>query len=304
MVRTAFIRGRWQQAMKRICYLIILLGFSSVFAQNKVQRIVEFSSVYDSLNNKTVKTFTYDKNGKLIKEDFLNFQPLSSKYRNTGTWIYEYVNNRIKKSYKINSPKNDTIVMDYRYSGNSTHITTEELITRSKVQDSVADKYGIDREYGCVIAEEHLDFYKVWVKKEEKKIIHRNGKVIKEKVYFDHKTNPHNLVYEYDEKGRLLKLEEINRRTKRVNWVETYVYKDNSVIRKREYFVEYWGEIPPIELEKKFYNDQGKLSRLELTNSKDFVDGIVEYKYQNGVILNEIFYDSSGKRIREHRYYY
>ena len=290
--------------MRNILLLFIFIGINEIYAQNKVQQIIEFNSLVDSLDNKTVKTFEYDQNGNLIKEDYLNFMPLNSKYRNTGTWIHKYEKGLIQKSYKINRPEKDTILVEYKYRGKRKKVTTEELVTRSKLKDSVADKYGIDSDYGCVIAPEDLEFYKVWVERENKKIIFKDGKVIKEKVYFNHKTNPYNLVYEYDSNGRLSKLTQINRKTKKINWREKYVYNKNSTVREREYFIEYWNKIPPKELEIKYYNENGKITRIELSNSKDYVDGVIEIKYDNGLISRKTLIDKNGNTIREHKYIY
>ena len=290
--------------MKNILLLFIIIGINENYAQNKVQKIIEFNSLVDSLDNKTVKTFEYDQNGNLVKEDYINFKPLNSKYRNTGTWIHKYEKALIQKSYKINRPEKDTILVEYKYRGKKKKVTTEELVTRSKLKDSVADKYGIDSEYGCVIAPEDLEFYKVWVERENKTIIFKDGKVIKEKVNFNHKTNPYNLVYEYDSNGRLSKLTQINRKTKKVNWRENYVYNEKSIIREREYFIEYWNKIPPKELEIKYYDENDKIIRIELTNSKDYVDGIIKITYENGLISKKTLIDKKGNSIREHKYIY
>ena len=269
-----------------------------------MQKIIEFNSLIDTLDNKIVKTFEYDKNGNLIKENYINFKPLNSKYRNTGTWIYEYNKGRIQKSYKINRPEKDTIFIDYQYKGKKTKVKTQELVTRSKLKDSVVDKYGIDGENGCIIAPEDLEFYKVWVERENKTIIRKNGKLIKEKVFFNHNTNPYDLIYEYDSNGRLSKLTQINRKTKKVNWTENYVYDEKSIVREREYFIEYWNKIPPKELEIKYYDENDKIIRIELTNSKDYVDGVIKIIYDNGLISKKTLMDKNGNSIREHKYIY
>jgi len=290
--------------MKNILLLFILIGINEIYAQNKVQKIIEFNSLVDTLDNKTVKTFEYDQNGDLVKENYINFMPLNSKYRNTGTWIYEYDKGQIQKSYKINRPQKDTILIEYKYRGNKKKVRTEELVTRSKLKDSVADKYGIDSENGCVIAPEDLEFYKVWVVRENKTIIRKNGKIIKEKVYFNHNTNPYDLIYEYDSNGQLSELTQINRKTKKVNWKESYAYDEKSIIREREYYIEYWNKIPPNELEVKYFDENGKITRIELSNSKDYVDGVIEITYDNGVISKKTLIDKNGNSIREHKYIY
>ena len=132
----------------------------------------------------------------------------------------------------------------------------------------------------------------------------KDGKVIKEKVYFNHKTNPYNLVYEYDSNGRLSKLTQINRKTKKINWREKYVYNKNSTVREREYFIEYWNKIPPKELEIKYYNENGKITRIELSNSKDYIDGVIEIVYKNGLISKKTLMDKNENNIREHKYMY
>ena len=137
--------------MKNILLLLILIGINGIYAQKQVQKIIELNSLIDSLDKKIVKTFEYNQNGNLVKENNINFMPLNSKYRNTGNWIHEYDNGVIQKSYKINRPEKDTILIEYKYKGNKKKVTTEELVTRSKLKDSVADKYGIDSENGCVI---------------------------------------------------------------------------------------------------------------------------------------------------------
>ena len=301
---TNHIQQRWQQAMRNILLLFVLFGINQIYAQNKVRKIVEFNVLIDTLNNKTVKTFEYDKNGNLIKEDYKNFKPLNSKYRNTGTWMYEFDKGKIEKSYKINRPEKDTLFVEYKYQGNRIKINTKELVTRSKLNDSIIDKYGFGSEYGCIIPPEDLEFYKVWIEREDKKIIRKNGKVIKEKIYFNHKTNPYNLIYEYDLNGRISKLTQINRKTKKVNWKENYVYNEKSIIREREYFIEYWNKIPPKELEIKYYDVNDKIIRIELTNSKDYVDGIIEINYNNGLISKKTLIDKNGNSIREHKYIY
>ncbi len=106
-----------------------------------MQKIIELNSLVDTLDNKTVKTFEYDQNGNLVRENYINFMPLNSKYRNTGTWIHEYYKGLIQKSNKINRPEKDTILIEYKYKGNKKKVTTEELVTRSKLKDSVADNY-------------------------------------------------------------------------------------------------------------------------------------------------------------------
>jgi len=290
--------------MKNILLLFILIGINGIYAQNKVQKIIELNSLVDTLNNKTVKTFEYDKNGNLVKENYINFMPLNSKYRNTGTWIYEYNKGQIQKSYKINRPEKDTILIEYKYRGNKKKVTKMELVTRSKLKDSVADKYGIDGEKGCIIAPEDLEFYKVWVERENKTIISKHGKINKEKVFFDHNTNPYDLTYEYDTIGRLSTLTQINRKTKKVNWKEQYQYDRKSTVREREYFIEYWNKIPPKELEIKYYNEKGEITRIELSNSKDYVDGVIEITYDNGLISKKTFKDKNGNTIREHKYIY
>jgi len=290
--------------MRNILLLFILFGINEIYAQNKVQKIVEFNSLIDTLNNKTVKTFEYDKNGNLIKEDYKDFQPLNSKYRNTGTWIYEFDKGKIEKSYKINRPKKDTLVVAYKYQGNKIKINTKELVTRSKLSDSIVDKYGFGSEYGCIIPPEDLEFYKVWIEREDKKIINKDGKVIKEKVYFNHKTNPYNLIYEYDSNGQISKLTQINRKTDQVNWIENYSYEENLIIREREYFIKYWNKIPPNEIEKKYYNDENQIVRIELNNSKDFVNGVIIFNYENGLISKKTLFDKNGVDIREHQYIY
>ncbi len=290
--------------MKNILLLFILIGINGIYAQNKVQKIIELNSLVDSLNNKTVKTFEYDQNGNLVKENYINFMPLNSKYRNTGTWIHQYDKGLIQKSYKINRPEKDTILIEYKYRGNKTKVTTEELVTRSKLKDSLADKYGIDSENGCVIAPEDLEFYKVWVERENKTTIRKKGKLIKEKVFFNHNTNPYYLIYEYNSNGRLSKLTQINRKTKKVNWTENYDYYEKSIIREREYFIEYWNKIPPKELEIKCYDENDKIIRIELTNSKDYVDGIIKITYSNELISIKTLLDKNGNEIREHKYIY
>ena len=269
-----------------------------------MQKIIELNSLVDTLDNKTVKTFEYDQNGNLVKENYINFMPLNSKYRNTGTWIHEYYKGLIQKSYKINRPEKDTILIEYKYKGNKKKVTTEELVTRSKLKDSVADKYGIDAENGCVIAPEDLEFYKVWVERENKTIINKRGKIIKEKVFFNHNTNPYDLIYEYDTNGQLSTLTQINRRTKKVNWKEQYQYDGKSTVREREYFIEYWNKIPPKELEIKYYKENSKITRIELSNSKDYVDGVIEITYNNGLISKKTLMDKNGNIIREHKYIY
>ncbi|TXK74640.1 hypothetical protein [Mesonia sp. HuA40] len=290
--------------MKYILLFFILIGINGIYAQNKVQKIIELNSLVDSLDNKTVKTFEYDQNGNLVKEDYINFMPLNSKYRNTGTWIHEYDNGIIQKSLKINRPEKDTILIEYKYKGNKKKVTTEELVTRSKLKDSVADKYGIDSENGCVIAPEDLEFYKVWIERENKTIIRKKGKIIKEKVYFNHNTNPYDLIYEYDTNGRISTLTQINRKTKKINWKESYTYNENTTVREREYFIEYWNKIPPKELEIKYFDENRKIMRIELTNSKDYIDGVIEITYENGLISKKSLTDKNGNSIREHKYIY
>ena len=68
--------------MKNILLLFLIIGINEIYAQNKVQEIIEFNSLVDTLDNKTVKTFEYDQNGNLVKENYINFMPLNSKYRN------------------------------------------------------------------------------------------------------------------------------------------------------------------------------------------------------------------------------
>jgi hypothetical protein len=301
---TNHTQTRWQQAMKNILLLFILIGINQIYAQNKVQKIIEFNSLIDTLDNKVVKTFEYDKNGNLIKEDYINFKPLNSKYRNTGTWVHKYYKGRIQKSYKINRPKKDTIFINYQYKGKKIKVNTQELVTRSKLKDSVTDKYGIDSENGCIIAPEDLEFYKVWVERENKTIIRKNGKLIKEKIFFNHNTNPYDLIYEYDSNGQLSKLTQINRKTKKVNWIENYVYDEKSIVREREYFIEYWNKIPPKEIEIKYYGENDKIIRIELTNSKDYVDGVIKIIYDNGLISKKTLMDKNGNSIREHKYIY
>ena len=290
--------------MKNILLLFLIIGINEIYAQNKVQEIIEFNSLVDTLDNKTVKTFEYDQNGNLVKENYINFMPLNSKYRNTGTWIYEYNKGKIQKSYKINRPERDTILIEYKYRGNKKKVTTKELVTRSKLKDSVADKYGNDGKNGCIIAPEDLEFYKIWVERENKAIIRKKGKIIKERVYFNQDTNPYDLIYEYDSNGQLSKLIQINRKTKKVNWTENYVYDKKSTVREREYFIEYWNKIPPKELEIKYYNENGKITRIELSNSKDYVDGVIEITYDNGLISKKALIDKNGNSIREHKYVY
>lgn len=290
--------------MKNILLLFILIGINGIYAQNKVQKIIELNSLVDTLNNKTVKTFEYDKNGNLVKENYIHFMPLNSKYRNTGTLIHEYDKGLIQKSYKINRPEKDTILIEYKYKGNKKKVTTEELVTRSKLKDSVADKYGIDGENGCIIAPEDLEFYKVWIERENKTIINKRGKIIKEKVFFNYNTNPYDLIYEYDTNGLLSTLTQINRRTKKVNWKEQYKYDGKSTVREREYFIEYWNKIPPKELEIKYYNENRKIKRIELSNSKDYVDGVIEITYDNELISKKTLIDKNGNIIREHKYIY
>jgi hypothetical protein len=290
--------------MKNILLLLILIGINGIYAQKQVQKIIELNSLIDSLDKKIVKTFEYNQNGNLVKENNINFMPLNSKYRNTGNWIHEYDNGVIQKSYKINRPEKDTILIEYKYKGNKKKVTTEELVTRSKLKDSVADKYGIDSENGCVIAPEDLEFYKVWIEKEKKTIIHKDGKTIIEKVYFNHNTNPYDLIYQYDTNGRIFSLTQINRKTKKVNWIESYTYNENTTVREREYFIEYWSKIPPKEIEIKYFDKNRKVRRIELTNSKDFVDGVIEITYENGLISKKSLTDKNGNSIREHKYIY
>ncbi|SFC94950.1 hypothetical protein SAMN04487907_1226 [Zunongwangia mangrovi] len=290
--------------MKNILLLFLIIGINEIYAQNKVQKIIEFNSLVDTVDNKTVKTFEYDQNGNLVKENYINFMPLNSKYRNTGTWIYEYNKGQIQKSYKINRPERDTILIEYKYRGNKKKITTKELVTRSKLKDSVVDKYGIDGKNGCIIAPEDLEFYKIWVERENKAIIRKKGKIIKERVYFNQNTNPYDLIYEYDSNGQLSKLIQINRKTKKVNWTENYIYDKKSTVREREYFIEYWNKIPPKELEIKYYNENGKITRIELSNSKDYVDGVIEITYESGLISKKTLIDKNGNSIREHKYVY
>ena len=149
-----------------------------------------------------------------------------------------------------------------------------------------------------------MEFYKIWVERENKAIIRKKGKIIKERVYFNQDTNPYDLIYEYDSNGQLSKLIQINRKTKKVNWTENYVYDKKSTVREREYFIEYWNKIPPKELEIKYYNENGKITRIELSNSKDYVDGVIEITYDNGLISKKALIDKNGNSIREHKYVY
>jgi hypothetical protein len=287
----------------RISIIILTLLFLGHFSNaQKIEKVVEYNFHIDSLNNRTVKAFEYDSLGNLTKESLTGFKPLGSKYRSTGTWIYKYENSQISNKLLINRPDADTISMTYDYSGSKVRIKRDELITESKIKDGLV--YGDGTENGCIVPPEALEFYKIWVKREDRKIFYKNEKKQKEHVYFSYKTNPYNLIYEYSDDGILIKLDQINRNTGMSNWTERYIHNADTVVRTREYFITYWGKIPPKEIETTYFNSDGQPIRTIIKNSKDGEDGVITSEYQKGLLISQEWQDLEGTKIRKLEYRY
>ena len=51
--------------MKNILLLLTLNGINGIYAHKQVQKIIELTSLIDSLDKKIVKTFEYNQNGNL-----------------------------------------------------------------------------------------------------------------------------------------------------------------------------------------------------------------------------------------------
>lgn len=289
--------------MKKILHILFFITIANIaFGQSKVQEIIEVNPTTDSLNNKVVKSFQYDEHGNLIVETFNNFQPLDSKYRTSGKWLHEYEGNRKVQSLLIERIDADTLKETYKHRGNTTKFKRKELITKSKIKEGLV--YGDGTENGCVVPPEALEYYKVWVTRQKKKIKFKKGRIIKEIIYFDHRTNPHRLDYFYDEEGKLIKILNTNRKTKQRIWEEQYNYSSDSITRTRKYFITYWDKIPPQEQEIQYLDKVGNVEKVILTNSKDRQDGIIKYDFKNGLLISAELVDTNGETIRKHVYKY
>lgn len=289
--------------MKKILLILFFVSTANLaFGQLNVQEIIEINPTVDSLNKRTVKTFKYDEKGNLIEENLKSFQPLNSKYRTSGKWLHEYENERKVQSLFTERPEADTIKITYKHHGNTVKTKKEELITESKIKEGLV--YGDGTENGCIVPPEALDYYKVWVTRQKKKTKFKKGKIIKEIIHFDHRTNPHRLEYFYNDEGRLTEILNTNRKTKEVIWKEQYSYSSDALIRTREYFITYWGRIPPQEQEINYLDKDGNILKTVLTNSKDRQDGIIKYNYKNGLLESAELVDGDGDTIRKHLYKY
>jgi hypothetical protein len=289
--------------MKKLLYITILFFINEIsFGQNLLTEIVEINPNIDSLNNKLVKKYHYDSENKLISETNLYFQALDSKNRSYGQWDYFYNNNKLKKSLYTNRVEGDTICIEYKYFGNIIKINKKELITESKVKDGLV--YGDGTPNGCIVPREALDFYKIWVTRLNKKVKYNKGKIIREIVNFDYKTNPYILKFYYSKNGLLEKTININKRTNELIWEEIYTYSENSIVRTREYFIKYWNKIPPKENEVKHIDNNGNVVKIDLKNSKDGQDGIIYNSYKNGLLTEQELFDQNNKLIRKLLYKY
>lgn len=281
---------------------ILLIQFSLYGQEPKLIEIIELNPNVDSLNNKIVKSYYYDSIGNLISVKLNNFQNLDSKYRSKGRWIYSYKKDKLIQSILIEQDKGDTIQENYRYFGNTIWLTKKELVTESKVKDGYP--YGDGTPNGCIVPPEALEFYKKWVVRLKKKTIFKKDKPIKEQIYFDYRTSPHKLKYEYNKNGDLVKIINTNRRTKQLIWIENYKYSKDSIVRTRDYFITYWDKIPPSEYEVKYLDLNGLIIKTVLQNSKDRFDGIIENQYENGLLKNQTLFDLKGELIRKLEYKY
>jgi YD repeat-containing protein len=280
----------------------LLIQFSLHGQETKLIEIIELNPSVDSLNNRIVKSFDYDSIGNLISVKLNHFQNLDSKYRSNGHWIHKYKNNKLLKSMLIERDKGDTILHNYKHFGNSTWLTKKELVTRSKVKDGF--EYGDGTPNGCIVPPEALEFYKVWVTRFKRKTISKKDKPVKEQIYFDHRTNPHKLKYEYNKKGNLVKIINTNRRTKQLIWEENYSYSKDSIVRTRQYFITYWDKIPPTESEVDYIDSKGLVTKTILKNSKDRLDGIIENIYEEGLLKTQTLFDLNEELIRSLEYKY
>lgn len=281
---------------------ILLIQFSLYGQERKLIEIIELNPSIDSLNNRIVKSFDYDSVGNLISVKLNDFQNLDSKYRSNGHWIYRYKKGKLIQSMLIERDKGDTILHQHSHFCNSTWLTKKELLTRSKVKDGL--EYGDGTPNGCIVPPEALEFYKVWVTRLKKKTISKKGKPIKEQIYFDHRTNPHKLKYEYNKNGDIVKIINTNRRTKQQIWEENYIYSKDSIVRTRDYFITYWDKIPPSEYEVNYLDSSGLITKTVLKDSKDRFDGIIENQYKNGLLKTQTLFDLNGELIRKLKYRY
>lgn len=279
-----------------------MIQFSLYGQEPKLIEIIELNPSVDSLNNRIVKSLGYDSIGNLISVKLNAFQNLDSKYRSYGQWNYNYKKDKLTQSMLIARDKGDTILLKYRHLGNSSWLKKRELVTRSKVKDGL--EYGDGTPNGCIVPPEALEFYKVWVTRLKKKTIYKKDNPIKEQIYFDHRTNPHKLKYEYSKNGDLVKIINTNRRTKKLIWEENYSYSKDSIVRTRKYFITYWDKIPPTEYEVDYLDSKGLITKTVLKDSKDRFDGIIENQYENGLLKTQTLYNLNGELIRKLEYKY
>jgi hypothetical protein len=268
----------------------------NLVAQNKVFEIYE---IKDSFNKKLVKKNYYDNKGNLKIEEFFDFKAFGAKGRRNGKIEYKYKNNKLIEIFYSDPSNGDTAKTIMKYRFNFIITRTKDLITESKIKKGLIYGYGTPN--GCLVPPEAMDYYKIWAYRLHKKTINKNHRKVKEYVYFESGTNPHNYEFKYDSNNRLIEEQEFSRRTNILDWNRTVVYTDDKVISTRQFFITYWNKIPATEVETNFLDKFGRIIKIERLNMKDVESCIIINKFdENGNLVVEELYDNNNQFIRKH----
>jgi len=290
--------------MKKLLLIIVILSNTGIlFSQSRIQRVYEIRLTEDSIQKKLIQENIKNESGKIIIEKLYGIKPMGNKWERNGEVKYKYDKGKLVERFYSNPVKGDTIVTYYQYRGRKVIIRKKELITESKIKDGLV--YGGGTPNGCVVPPEALDYYKVWLTRQKKKSIYKKGRKEKDKVTFDYRTNPNNVEYLYDLRGRLQLEKQISRHTKKPNWIRTYRYFEDRIEIKRKFFIEYWSKIPPSENEIHYLDKENRVVKIEMKNMKDKEDCIIEKEYNDkGEIQKEKLFTFDKELLRVYEYEY
>ncbi len=228
----------------------------------------------------------YLKDGLIQEEVFSNYQKAFSKYIIDGTYAYTYKGLPLPSERLYSNSKEDTARAIYMYKGE--RILKREYWKsdrRSRIRKG-APEYGDGTEAGCIVREEDLIRYRKWIRDISYRYKYRKGQLYQTQINPFRNGQPDMVILAY-ENGRLVKQTERDKKRKTRNWEEVYSYQGTTIHMTKQYFITYWGKIPPTEKWTRKFDDRGR----EIKVSRTLEDtGITEMLVKS--------YNSNGNIVR------
>ena len=248
------------------------------FGNNRKISIIKF---LDNETDSIRRIIYFDSVGRITKETFSNYEPISGKYKIDGTYTYKYsdLNNPYERFYTNISEDTLKTIFEYNTTGLLRKKISWEYERKSKLREGAPD-YGIDSSNGCIPAEEDIVRYREWTIRQEKKYKYKNGNLTKVKVPYEWKMEPRTWLFNYNRNSELIEIREYGYKRKPLRWIESFEYSDDKTIKTKEYFVTYWDKIPPKEIWTTIEKDlKPSIIKTDFINSNN--NKLLEFNYEN-----------------------